>query len=258
MLLFFLTLFKDEETSNIIILINALFIILVIHLGQIIRNIKANERLIFTQDIINNTNSIIIATDNMGNVIYCNDSISKILGYTPEEVLGKGFWILTEDPEFETGDYSYKFKPNTVYFRKLKCKNGEYKFIQWTDFKQTNNTYVATGQDVTSKISLETKYANLIQNAKDIIYESDRYGNIIYANKFTIQTLGYKLEELLGRHFSDFIREDFKATVMNFYADSISETDEFDLLEFPIIKKTGEELWVSQKVTIKRDEKNFV
>ncbi len=37
--------------------------------------------------------------------------------------------------------------------------------------------------------------------------------NIIYANKFSIQTLGYRLEELLGRHFSDFIREDFKSTV---------------------------------------------
>jgi PAS domain S-box-containing protein len=231
---------------------------MVIHLGQIIRNIKANERLIFTQDIINNTNSIIIAADNLGNVQYCNDSITKILGYTPEEVLGKAFWSLTEDTEFEAGDYSSKFKPNAVYFRKLKCKNGEYKFIQWTDFKQTNNTYVATGQDITSKISLETKYANLIQNAKDIIYESDRYGNIIYANKFSIQTLGYKLEELLGRHFSDFIREDFKSTVSKFYIDSISETDEFDILEFPIIKKNGEEIWVSQKVTIKRDENDMV
>ena len=119
------------------------------------------------------------AADNLGNVQYCNDSITKILGYTPEEVLGKAFWSLTEDTEFESGDYSNKFKPNAVYFRKLKCKNGDYKFIQWTDFKQTNNTYVATGQDVTSKISLETKYTNLIQNAKDIIYESDRYGNII-------------------------------------------------------------------------------
>ena len=257
-LLFFLTLLKNEETITIVTLINALFIIMIIHLGQIIRNIKVNERLIFTQDIINNTNSIIIATDSIGNVLYCNDSITKILGYSPDEVLGKAFWQLTEDAEFESVDHTNKFKPNAVYFRKLKCKNGDYKFIQWTDFKQTNNTYVATGQDVTSKISLETKYANLIQNAKDIIYESDRYGNIIYANKFSIQTLGYRLEELLGRHFSDFIRDDFKSTVSKFYVDSISETDEFDILEFPIIKKNGNEIWVSQKVTIKRDENDTV
>lgn len=76
----------------------------------------------FTQDIINNTNSIIIAADNLGNVQYCNDSITKILGYTPEEVLGKAFWSLTEDTEFESGDYSNKFKPNAVYFQKIKMQ----------------------------------------------------------------------------------------------------------------------------------------
>ncbi len=257
-LLFFLTIFKNEETLNIITLINALFIIMVIHLGQIIRNIKANERLIFTQDIINNTNSIIIAADNLGNVQYCNDSITKILGYTPEEVLGKAFWSLTEDTEFESGDYSNKFKPNAVYFRKLKCKNGDYKFIQWTDFKQTNNTYVATGQDVTSKISLETKYANLIQNAKDIIYECDRSGKITYANKFAIKTLGYSIDEIIGQNYIFFTRKDYKKSVLNFYINNATETNEYDLLEFPIIRKNGDEIWVSQKVSIKKDENDQI
>ena len=257
-LLVLLSIIRNDEISNIIILINSLFVILVIHLGQMLRFLKSNERLIFTQDIINNTNSIIIATDNYGNLQYCNDSITKILGYTPEEVLGKEFWALTQDPEFEPGDYTDKFKPNSVYFRKLKCKNGDYKYIQWTDFKYTNNVYVATGQDITSKINLETKYADLIQNAKDIIYESDRYGNIVYANKFSIKTLGYELEEILGRHFTEFIRDDFKKTVLKFYSDSILEIDEFDILEFPIIKKNGEEIWASQKVTIKRDQNNAI
>ena len=257
-LLFFLTILKNEETLNIVTLINALFIIMIIHLGQIIRNIKANERLIFTQDIINNTNSIIIATDSMGNVLYCNDSITKILGYSPDEVLGKAFWHLTEDAEFETGDYSNKFKPNAVYFRKLKCKNGEYKFIQWADFKHTNNTYVATGQDVTSKISLETKYTNLIQNAKDIIYECDRSGKITYANKFAIKTLGYSIDEIIGQNYIFFTRKDYKKSVLNFYINNATETNEYDLLEFPIIRKNGDEIWVSQKVSIKKDENDQI
>lgn len=257
-LLFFLTILKNEETLNIVTLINALFIIMIIHLGQIIRIIKANERLIFTQDIINNTNSIIIAADNLGNVQYCNDSITKILGYTPEEVLGKAFWSLTEDTEFESGDYSNKFKPNAVYFRKLKCKNGDYKFIQWTDFKQTNNTYVATGQDVTSKISLETKYANLIQNAKDIIYECDRSGKITYANKFAIKTLGYSIDEIIGQNYIFFTRKDYKKSVLNFYINNATETNEYDLFEFPIIRKNGDEIWVSQKVSIKKDENDQI
>lgn len=250
---------KPTETFVIIVLLNCLFITLIIHLSQFIRNVKNNEKLLFTQDIIDNTNSIIIATDNLGKVLYCNESVSKILGYSPEEVLGDAFWTLTEDADFEAGDYNLKFKPNAVYFRKLKCKNGDYKFIQWTDFKHTKNIYVATGQDVTSKINLERKYANLIQNAKDIIYESDKYGTITYVNKFTLKLSGYRIDEIIGKNYSFFIRADYRESVMNYYINNINqETDEYDLLEFPILKKNKEELWVSQKVSVKRDENNEI
>ncbi|MFI0427780.1 MAG: PAS domain-containing protein, partial [Flavobacterium sp.] len=214
---------KPTETFVIIVLLNCLFITLIIHLSQFIRNVKNNEKLLFTQDIIDNTNSIIIATDNLGKVLYCNESISKILGYSPEEVLGDAFWALTEDADFEAGDYNLKFKPNAVYFRKLKCKNGDYKFIQWTDFKHTKNIYVATGQDVTSKINLERKYANLIQNAKDIIYESDKYGTITYVNKFTLKLSGYKIDEIIGKNYSFFIRADYRESVMNYYINNINQ-----------------------------------
>ncbi len=256
--LFFLLSFKVNDKNTIITLINCVFITLLIHLSQFIRYTQNHKNLLFTQDIINNTNSIIIATDENGNVKYCNDSITKILGYSSEDVLGKAFWELTEDKDFTNSDYNHKFIPNAVYFRKLKCKNGEFKYIQWTDFKHTNNLFVATGQDVTSKINLERKYANLIQNAKDIIYESDSYGMITYVNKFTLKILGYNLEEIIGKNFSCFVRDDFKESVINFYTQNEFENDEYDLFEFPIIKKNGDEIWVSQKVSIKRDQNDQI
>ena len=216
------------------------------------------KNLIFTQDIINNTNSIIIASDNAGNIKYCNDSITKILGYTPEEVLGKEFWKLTEDKDFTEIDYENKFIPNAVYFRKLKCKSGEFKYIQWTDFKHTNNLFVATGQDVTSKINLERKYANLIQNAKDIIYECDRHGIITYVNKFGCKTLGYSIDEIIGKNYIFFTKKEYRESVLNFYLNNASETNEYDLFEFPIDKKNGEVIWVSQKVSVKKDENDEI
>ena len=256
-LLFILLSYKINENS-IIVLINTVFITLLIHLSQFIRYTQNHKNLLFTQDIINNTNSIIIATDNLGNVKYCNDSITKILGYSTEEVLGKAFWELTQDKDFTETDYNRKFVPNAVYFRKLKCKNGEFKYIQWTDFKHTNNLFVATGQDVTSKINLERKYANLIQNAKDIIYECDRSGKITYANKFAIKTLGYSIDEIIGQNYIFFTRKDYKKSVLNFYINNATETNEYDLLEFPIIRKNGDEIWVSQKVSIKKDENDQI
>jgi PAS domain S-box-containing protein len=164
------------------------------------------------------------------------------------------FWKLTEDKDFEPIDYNLKFVPNQLYIRKLKCKNGEYKYIQWTDVKHNDNLFVATGQDVTSKVELEKKYYDLIQSAKDIIYESDQWGNITYVNKFSTELLGYDFDEIIGKHFSYFIVDGYKEKVIDFYRPENLDYNDFDILEFPIRKKNNEIIWVSQKVAVKRNE----
>jgi len=258
LVLFYLLLYKASDNELIITLINATFIILIINFARRINIVKSNEKLLFTNEIINNTNSLIIAADKTGKLLYCNDSIEKILGYTPKEVLGMEFWKLTQDKEFKEIDYNKIFKPNSVYTRVLKTKKGDYKTIQWSDFKYTNNLFVSNGQDITHLISLEKKYSSLVQSARDIIYEIDNKGYITYANNFTIEHLGYTFEEILGNHFTFLVKEDYIPTVIEFYKEINPDSIDFDLLEFPILKKNGEEIWVSQKVSIKRDEKNKV
>lgn len=258
LVLFYLLLYKASDNELIITLINATFIILIINFARRINIVKSNEKLLFTNEIINNTNSLIIAADKTGKLLYCNDSIEKILGYTPKEVLGMEFWKLTQDKEFKEIDYNKIFKPNSVYTRVLRTKKGEFKTIQWSDFKYTNNLFVSNGQDITHLISLEKKYSSLVQSARDIIYEIDNKGYITYANNFTIEHLGYTFEEILGNHFTFLVKEDYIPTVIEFYKEINPDSIDFDLLEFPILKKNGEEIWVSQKVSIKRDEKNKI
>jgi PAS domain S-box-containing protein len=252
--LFALLLLNTTEKETIIALINANFILLIINFARRLNTIQNNRKFLFTNEIINNTNSIIIATDKFGNVLFCNETIDKILGFSNTEVLRDGFWKLTEDKDFEPIDYNLKFVPNQLYIRKLKCKNGDYKYIQWTDVKHNDNLFVATGQDVTSKVELEKKYYDLIQSAKDIIYESDQWGYITYVNKFSTELLGYDFDEIIGKHFSYFIVENYKEKVIDFYRPENLDYNDFDILEFPIRKKNNEIIWVSQKVAVKRNE----
>uniref|UniRef100_UPI00404B4AFE PAS domain S-box protein n=1 Tax=Flavobacterium sp. TaxID=239 RepID=UPI00404B4AFE len=245
---------KTEGKEIIIALINTSFVVLVINFARRINIVKSNEKLIFTNDLINNTNSLIIASDKFGNIIYCNDSIKKILGYEPTEVLGEKFWELTEDKEFKNIDYNFLFSPDKLYTRVLKTKKGTHKTIQWLDFKYTDNLFVSNGQDITPLLNLEKKYSNLIQEATDIIYEIDNKGIICYVNNFTIKHLGYNYEEILGKHFSFLIREDYTELVIDFYKNINKNTLDFETLDFPVVKKDGEIIWVSQKITIKRNE----
>lgn len=241
------------NSIEIISLIVLSFVILIINYARRIGTLNINEKYIFSKNVIDNSSTLTIATDKMGLVNYCGKSIEKILGYTAEEVMGENFWKLTEDNDYKKIDYNLLFKPNTIYIRKLKCKNGEYKFIQWIDYKYSDDLFVANGQDITQKVTLEKKYSDLVQSARDIIYEMDSFGKILYTNSYTITHLGYKEEEIIGQHFSKFIPEEYRRNVVAFYANQRNEVDEFEVLEFPLIKADDSIIWVSQSVTIKRD-----
>lgn len=243
-----------SETKQIITLINTSFIVLVINYARRIAILNANDKIMFTSSIINNSNSLTIATDSHGNLTFCGKSIEKILGYTPEEVMGKNFWALTQDQEFKDIDYNKIYVPDTVYTRKLKCKNGDYKYIQWTDQRYNDNLFVATGQDITPKILVEEQYRNLVQFASDIIFEVDKDGFFIFVNQFAEKSLGYKVEHIIGKHFTSLIKPDYVKKVEDYYLEQRENSTDFEIIEFPIIKSDGTEMWVSQKVNIKKDE----
>ncbi|WP_221259152.1 PAS domain S-box protein [Flavobacterium okayamense] len=246
------------DSIEIISLAVLSIVILLINYARRIGTLNINEKYIFSKNIIDNSSTLTIATDKMGNVNYCGNSIEKILGYTAEEVMGENFWKLTQDSDFKKVDYNLQFKPNSIYVRKLKCKNGEYKFIQWIDYKYSDNLFVANGQDITQKVTLEKKYSDLVQSARDVIYEMDNFGKILYVNSYTLKHLGYKEKDLVGQHFSKFIPEEFRKDVVNFYANQKDDVDEFEILEFPLNKADGDFIWVSQSVTIKKDEQNNI
>ncbi len=91
-----------------------------------------------------------------------------------------------------------------------------------------------------------------------MIYEIDLTSTITYVNQFTEKTLGYAKEEILNQHFFKFIRNDYVDYVVDFYKEIPQEANEYNDLVFPIIKKDRDSIWVSQKVTLKKNENGDV
>lgn len=246
--------YKTTHRDVYLILIISNSIILIINFSRRAYLLNTTEKLIFTNDIINQSNSITLACDNFGNVKFCSDSITKILGYSSDEVLGREFWRLTEDDDFIPQDYNQIFKPNSIYVRKLKTKNNEYKYIQWSDTQYNESLFIASGYDITEKIEVEKQYQNLVHDASDVIYEIDNHGNFTFINPFGAKTTGYSVEEIIGKHFTSFILDEHKERVENFYKNINFNQKEFPLLEFPILTKDKRVLWFSQKVNIKKTD----
>ncbi|WP_223256117.1 PAS domain S-box protein [Flavobacterium laiguense] len=236
-----------------VILFNYAVIVFIINHIRHTATTKINNKFLFANEIVNKGNSLTIATNKNGELTFCSETITSILGYTPTEVLGLGFWELTEDPEFIGKDYLNNYIDNRLYVRKLKCKNGEYKFIQWIDKKFSKELIIGIGQDVTNEIRIRNQYEILIQTAVDLIFEADENGNLTFINDYAIKVLGYTKEEMLHQHFSFLIRKDYITNTMSFYQNILEIEENFTTLEFPLIKKDGSEIWISQNVFIRRD-----
>lgn len=225
-----------------------------IHISRHLALLETKNKFLFSDIIVNNGNSLIITTNLKGELSFCSESVESILGYKVEEMLGMGYWNLTEDPEFIGEAYHNNYVDERSYIRKLKCKNGDYKYIQWKDKKYSENVTIGIGQDVTEQIKIKDQYRSLIESAVDLIYEIDLNANVTYANQFSVKMLGYEKEEILGKHFSNFVRTDYLDYVTDFYSEIPKETHEFNDLVFPLVKKDGDSIWVSQKVTLKRSD----
>jgi PAS domain S-box-containing protein len=54
----------------------------------------------------------------------------------------------------------------------------------------------------------ERRYLDLVSSLPDIVYTLDGDGNFIYINE-SVSQLGYSPHELIGKHFSEIIQEDY-------------------------------------------------
>lgn len=249
------TLFQLISTNIGVITLVYCLLIIVINQMKHYALINNKEKFYFTNEIVNKGNSLVIATKKNGELTYCSENVKQILGYSVEDVLGMGFWELTEDPEFIGEAYHDDYQKDRNYRRKLKCKNGQYKYIQWVDKEFGKDLFVGIGIDVTAQIQIENQYKNLVETATDLIFETNENGKFIFINSFSCELLEYKLNELMNLYFGELVREDYREKIINYYTfDLLEITDNLPLMEFPILKKNGEEVWISQKVTIKRDE----
>lgn len=240
--------FSIIEQAYFVVLFYSYFLIAVINHVRYVVNLKAKDNFLFADNIVNKGTSLILGVNKSGEVIYCSQNITQILGYTPQEVLGFSFWELTQDKEFTTVNYKISA---TLYTRKLRCKDGSFRYIQWKDSKYSEDVYVGIGQDVTETIDARNKYKNLIESATDIIFETDKFGQFSYINKFAQTILELNSEQVIGRHFSDFIREDYREKVQSFYS-LHAQNDITPSVEFPIINASGKEIWISQNATVSR------
>ncbi|CAN5790986.1 hypothetical protein BH23GEM6_BH23GEM6_01520 [soil metagenome] len=91
-------------------------------------------------------------------------------------------------------------------------------------------------------------YRELVENASDLIYRADREGRFTYVNPAAVRVTGYPETDLLGMHFSNLVRADYRDRVSQMYTSQVEEASPTTYSEFPIRQWNGDETWIGQNV----------
>jgi PAS domain S-box-containing protein len=210
--------------------------------------------------------------------IFTNKQISSVLGYSAEEIQDLKGEFLTElihpdEMALVAGNHRriLQAKDGEVFMieYRMRHKNGHYVWLlcQEVVFARDENgvptQLMGIAQDITEKkknlealAASETKYRSMIENAEDIIHETDAKGYFTYVNPVTLRILGYSLEEFMEMRYWEIIKADYRREIISFYNQQLEEQSMIFYKEFPVISKDGKEIWLGQNAIFEFDNQH--
>ncbi|HEV3427577.1 MAG TPA: PAS domain-containing methyl-accepting chemotaxis protein [Paraburkholderia sp.] len=198
----------------------------------------------------------VIEFDLQGIILHANDNFLKTLGYTLDEVRGKhhrmfcdpqyvcsdayrAFWERLGRGEFDRGEYRRVARDgreiwiNASYNPVLDKQGRAYKIIKFaTDITQAKQEHAESAGRLRA-----------IDKAQAVI-EFDTSGIVLQANQNFLDTLGYRLDEIQGKHHRMFCEESYAAApeYREFWAKL--NRGEYDMGRYKRIGKGGRVVWI--------------
>ncbi|ALJ00148.1 PAS domain S-box protein [Rufibacter tibetensis] len=208
--------------------------------------------------VLDSTADLICTFSLDGHLLHINKACFSILGYTPEEMIGKHYrnFIHPEDiPDTEGDTLQVVQKYSTINFRnRYLHKDGTVIYFSWSSslIKEEKKVY-CIARNISQEIASEEKHHEnenrlqaLLQEGYDMICVLNKEGTYSFVSGSVKQVLGYESEELTGANAFDFIHpEDIPHVLVNF--DQVLLGDIVQTKPFRFVSKTGEWRWIETK-----------
>ena len=191
-------------------------------MGRRISNRDVTERKIVEQTLLESEERFLQVAEVAGEWIwemdekglykYCSSAVIEILGYSPEEIVGKRFFweFLSSEDHDEKGSIQLKHFYNKQkfkgYINSHLHKDGRTVMIETSgtpvlDDEGRFTGYRGTNTDITQRIKAwesQQLSAAVVEHAAESIVVTDTQGTIQYVNPAFEQKTGYSKEEVLG------------------------------------------------------------
>ncbi|NTS76514.1 PAS domain-containing protein, partial [Catenovulum sp. SM1970] len=199
----------------------------------------------------------VIEFDLDGTILTANDNFLTAMGYTLSEIKGYHHSIFVEQDYGRSTEYK-KFWQRLAKgeffsdeFKRLD-KNGDEIWIQASynpilDADGKPFKVVKFAVDISAQKAERLNYEgqiNAISRSQAVI-EFNLDGTIIHANDNFLTTIGYKLDEIKGRHHAIFVESDYAKSLE--YKDFWNQlrNGEFFSGEYKRLNKVGDDVWIS-------------
>lgn len=200
-----------------------------------------------------------------------NDGVLRMTDYEREEIIGRtplelGLWADLKDR-----DLALQLLKEEGRIRELeigfRTKSGNLRrglFSAEVIEIEGEGCLLTATDDITERKQMEEslskseeQYRHLVNNASDIIYETDARGRLTLFNPTATKILGYEEEELRGRYYLDLIRHDYRDAIESFYRQQAADNVPVTYCELPVVAKDGSEIWIGQNVRFIQQNGSF-
>ncbi|MGC8604113.1 MAG: PAS domain-containing protein, partial [Desulfomonilaceae bacterium] len=219
--------------------------------------------------------------DHKGLIKEVNPSGAALLGMPRSELLARGFgdFVASENLDQWNQHIRTKLGHEKKHSCDLKLKREDgsffYAFVESVQINVTAEPQEANSgaqviliavTDITERKRSEEaatkeiaeRYRRLVENASDIIFQTDEGGFFTFVNPVVLRLTGYAENEILGKHFTELIRPDHREDVIRFYGRQFINRLPVTYYEFPMVTKHGMTLWIGQSTQIVLDRDTFV
>ena len=201
------------------------------------------------QSIYDTANALILAHDDHWQVVYMNPHACKVLGYDPDEMVGRDVRTMLEEAEVDRAepvrekvviDPEMRVEGFEQYYL---TKGGGRVLLSWNvsalvDADGNAVGILGVGQDITERKRIEDqlrrsqgRFQALAEQTSDWIWEVDETGAYTYCSPKVMDLLGYEPQEVLGKTPFDLMPPEEAARVSALFGPIVEARRPFDGLE---------------------------
>jgi two-component system, cell cycle sensor histidine kinase and response regulator CckA len=163
--------------------------------------------------LVESTTDVVTVLDENGVILEANNRWHDILGYGPDEMIGRHFRDFGPESAARTNEETFRRAVETRGARAegvaIRHRDGRVLFMDVTSTVieiAGRSLVIAIGQDVTERIEAhrrlaaeELRYRSLIENIPDVVWTATEDGAIVYVNGNCTRVLGYTSDDARGQ-----------------------------------------------------------